>query len=177
MSRTNRYARYESRRIFCTLVRLVWVGCKLPLRWVRWYGLDPGAASTLQKSRARFVAGCERLWRGYNHLWSVTLVLALLSMLILLGAFDNISVVIRSTLLLVRTPDAMRGRVSAVSSLFIGTSNQLGGFESGADRAIVGPVPAVALGGIGTLLVVTLVAMCSPEIRRLGTLRGGAVEN
>ncbi|HEY3992588.1 MAG TPA: MFS transporter [Ktedonobacteraceae bacterium] len=97
-------------------------------------------------------------------------------MLILLGAFDNISVVIRSTLLLVRTPDAMRGRVSAVSSLFIGTSNQLGGFESGLAAQLFGPVPAVVLGGIGTLLVVTLVAMCWPEMRRLGTLREGAVE-
>jgi MFS family permease len=97
-------------------------------------------------------------------------------MLILLGAFDNISVVIRSTLLLVRTPDAMRGRVSAVSSLFIGTSNQFGGFESGLAAQLFGPVPAVVLGGIGTLLVVTLVAMCWPEMRRLGTLREGAVE-
>ena len=98
-------------------------------------------------------------------------------MLILLGAFDNISVVIRSTLLLVRTPDAMRGRVSAVSSLFIGTSNQLGGFESGLTAQLFGPVLSVALGGIGTLLVVALVAMLWPEMRRLGTLRESAVEH
>ncbi len=98
-------------------------------------------------------------------------------MLILLGAFDNISVVIRATLLLVRTPDAMRGRVSAVSSLFIGTSNQLGGFESGLTAQLFGPIPAVVLGGIGTLLVVTLVAIYWPEMRKLGPLREGAVEH
>lgn len=92
-------------------------------------------------------------------------------MLVLLGALDNISVVIRSTLLLVRTPDEMRGRVSAVSSLFIGTSNQLGGFESGLTAQLFGPAPAVALGGIGTILVVALVATFWPEMRKLGTLR------
>ncbi len=92
-------------------------------------------------------------------------------MLFLLGAFDNISVVIRSTLLLIRTPDEMRGRVSAVSSLFIGTSNQLGGFESGLVAQLIGPVLAVVTGGIGTILVVILVAWHWPEMRRLSTLR------
>src|SRR6185437_2583524 len=92
-------------------------------------------------------------------------------MLVLLGALDNVSVVIRSTLLLVRTPDEMRGRVSAVSSLFIGTSNQLGGFESGLTAQLFGVVPAVAIGGIGTILVVSLVALFWPEMRKLGTLR------
>jgi MFS family permease len=94
-----------------------------------------------------------------------------LLMLFLLGAFDNISVVIRSTLLLVRTPDEMRGRVSAVSSLFIGTSNQLGGFESGLVAQLIGPVPAVVVGGIGTILVVLLIGWVWPEMRNLGTLR------
>jgi len=92
-------------------------------------------------------------------------------MLFLLGAFDNISVVIRSTLVLVRTPDEMRGRVSAVNSLFIGTSNQLGGFESGLVAQLFGPVIAVVAGGIGTILVVLLVAWLWPEMRRLTTLR------
>ena len=92
-------------------------------------------------------------------------------MLFLLGAFDNISVVIRSTLVLIRTPDEMRGRVSAVSSLFIGTSNQLGGFESGLAAQLFGPVIAVVAGGIGTIFVVILVAWLWPEMRRLTTLR------
>jgi MFS family permease len=91
--------------------------------------------------------------------------------LFMLGACDNISVVIRSTLVLVRTPDEMRGRVSSVSSLFIGTSNQLGGFESGLAAQLFGPVLAVAGGGIGTIAVVLLVAAIWPEMRRLGTLR------
>ncbi|SRR5579875_279280 len=94
-----------------------------------------------------------------------------LLMLFLLGAFDNISVVIRSTLLLVRTPDEMRGRVSAVNSLFIGTSNQLGGFESGAVAQLIGPVPAVVVGGIGTILVVLLVSWIWPQMRNMGALR------
>jgi MFS family permease len=91
-------------------------------------------------------------------------------MLFLLGAFDNISVVIRSTLVLLRTPDEMRGRVGAVNSLFIGASNQLGGFESGALAQLLGPVFSVVAGGIGTLCVVALVAWIWPEMRRLRTL-------
>lgn len=98
-------------------------------------------------------------------------------MLILLGALDNVSVVIRSTLLLVRTPDEMRGRVGAVSSLFVGTSNQLGGFESGLTAQLLGPVPAVAIGGLGTVLVVLLIAWRWPEMRRLGTLRESVAEH
>ncbi len=92
-------------------------------------------------------------------------------MLLVLGALDNVSVVIRATLLLVRTPDEMRGRVSAVNSLFIGTSNQLGGFESGVTAQLLGPIGSVVLGGIGTILVVVLVAVLWPEMRRLSTLR------
>jgi MFS family permease len=93
-----------------------------------------------------------------------------LLMLFLLGAFDNVSVVIRSTLVLLRTPDTMRGRVGAVNSLFISASNQLGGFESGLTAQLFGPVAAVVAGGIGTLLVVLLVAWHWPEMRRLGAL-------
>ena len=93
------------------------------------------------------------------------------AMLFLLGACDNISVVIRSTLVLLRTPDKMRGRVGAVNSLFIGTSNQLGGFESGLTAQLFGPVAAVVAGGVGTLLVVAAVAMRWPEMRSLSTLR------
>jgi len=69
------------------------------------------------------------------------------------GASDMVSVVIRSTLVQLETPDAMRGRVSAVNSVFIGASNQLGEFESGATAALLGPVGSVVLGGAGTLLV------------------------
>lgn len=102
---------------------------------------------------------------GLSHMFVLSL-----AMLLVLGALDNVSVVIRSTLVLVRTPDAMRGRVGAVNSLFISTSNQLGGFESGLAAQLVGPVLAVVGGGIGTLVVVALVAWRWPEMRRLRTL-------
>ncbi len=97
----------------------------------------------------------------------------ILSVLMLgtLGAVDNISVVIRATLLLVKAPDEVRGRVAAVNSVFIGTSNQLGGFESGLTAQLFGPVASVVAGGIGTLLVVCAVAWVWPEIRRLGELK------
>lgn len=94
-----------------------------------------------------------------------------LLMLALLGAFDNVSVVIRSTLVQVLTPDAMRGRIAAVNSLFVGTSNELGGFESGVVAAAIGPVGSVVLGGLGTLVVVIAIGATWPEIRRLGELR------
>ncbi|MDQ2904223.1 MAG: MFS transporter [Chloroflexota bacterium] len=93
-----------------------------------------------------------------------------LIMLFALGAFDNISVVIRSTLLLMRTPDAMRGRISSVNSLFIAASNELGGFESGLVAQLLGPVVAVIGGGVGTVLVVLVVALLWPQMRRLGSL-------
>ncbi|MBY4949670.1 MFS transporter [Cupriavidus respiraculi] len=74
--------------------------------------------------------------------------------LVVLGASDMISVVVRSTLVQLDTPDDMRGRVGAVNSVFIGASNQLGEFESGVTAALLGPVGAVLLGGIGTLVIV-----------------------
>ncbi|HEY4989511.1 MAG TPA: MFS transporter [Opitutaceae bacterium] len=76
--------------------------------------------------------------------------------LLLMGAVDTVSVVIRSSLVQLETPDEMRGRVGAVNSLFIGTSNQLGEFESGVTASLLGTVPATVLGGIGTLVVAAL---------------------
>jgi len=96
-----------------------------------------------------------------------------LLMLALLGAFDNISVVIRSTLLLIRTPNALLGRISAVNFIFIGASNELGGFESALVAQLFGPVISVVGGGIGTILVVMAVALIWPEMRRLGTMSAG----
>ncbi len=93
-----------------------------------------------------------------------------LAMLILMGALDNISVVIRHSLLMIFTPDEMRGRVNSVNTIFIGASNELGGFESGALAAIIGPVAAVILGGFGTMIVVGLVAQYIPRLRQLGRL-------
>jgi MFS family permease len=93
-----------------------------------------------------------------------------LVMLVALGALDNISVVIRSTLMLTRVPDDMRGRISAVNSVFIGASNELGQFESGVAAALLGPVGAVVFGGVGTLAVVAATARWLPDIRKLGRL-------
>ena len=93
-------------------------------------------------------------------------------MLLLAGALDNVSVVVRHTLVQVLTPDRMRGRVSAVNNMFIGTSNELGAFESGVTAAILGPVAAVVVGGLGTILVVAAVAAAWPSVRRFGPLDG-----
>lgn len=93
-----------------------------------------------------------------------------LLMLALSGALDNISVVIRHTLVQVRTPDHLRGRVSAVNSVFIGISNELGAFESGLAAAFFGPILAVASGGIGTIAIVFLITFFVPGIRQLDSL-------
>jgi len=90
--------------------------------------------------------------------------------LVLCGAADNVSVIIRHTLVQLLTPDDKRGRVSAVNSLFIGTSNELGGFESGLVAHWLGPVLAVVTGGAGTIVVVLAVAWLWPEVRRYGRL-------
>jgi MFS family permease len=90
--------------------------------------------------------------------------------LVLLGASDMISVVVRSSLIQLGTPDAMRGRVSAVNAMFIGTSNQLGEFESGVMAAWLGTVPSVVVGGIGTLLAVLLGRRLFPQLARIDRL-------
>jgi hypothetical protein len=82
-----------------------------------------------------------------------------------MGAADTISVVIRSSLVQLETPDEMRGRVGAVNSLFIGTSNQLGEFESGVTASLFGTVQATVLGGVGTLVVAALWMRFFPSLR------------
>ena len=82
------------------------------------------------------------------------------------GAADMVSIVVRQTLVQLETPDVMRGRVSAVNSVFIGASNQLGEFESGATAAWLGPVGSVVLGGVGTLLVAVLWWRWFPQLAR-----------
>lgn len=97
---------------------------------------------------------------------STSFPLSLLALAVL-GAADVVSMVIRLSLAQIRTPDAMRGRVSAVHSLFTGTSNQLGAFESGLAAALLGAVPAVLLGGVGTIAVAALWMWLFPELRHL----------
>jgi MFS family permease len=92
------------------------------------------------------------------------------SLLALSGALDNVSVVVRGTLVQVLTPDEMRGRVAAVNTVFVSSSNELGEFESGVTAEWFGPIPSVVGGGAGTILVVLLVACAFPALVRLGPL-------
>jgi MFS family permease len=102
---------------------------------------------------------------GLSHSLAVSLV-----MLFLIGASDTISVIVRSTMIQLSTPDEMRGRVSAVNMVFIGASNEVGQFESGVTAQLFGTVPAVVLGGAGTVLIVLLWAWFFPGLRKLDRL-------
>lgn len=92
--------------------------------------------------------------------------------LLAVGATDQVSMFVRQTLIQLSTPDEMRGRVGAVTSLFIGASNQLGEFESGSVAAMVGAVPAVVLGGVGAVGLAGLWAAMFPALRRVDRLLG-----
>ena len=100
---------------------------------------------------------------------SDSLILSLFA-LILLGSSDMISVVIRSTLVQLETPDEMRGRVSAANSVFIGSSNQLGEFESGVTAAWFGVIPAIVIGGVGTIAIVGVWMCLFPDLLKRKTL-------
>jgi hypothetical protein len=100
---------------------------------------------------------------------SRSVALSLVSLFVL-GASDMVSVVVRSTLVQIATPPAMRGRVSAVNLLFIGASNEFGQFESGLTAQWLGAVPAVVAGGVGTLIVVGLWSWLFPQLRNLDRL-------
>jgi hypothetical protein len=95
-----------------------------------------------------------------------------IAMLAIMGAADMVSVFVRSSVVQLGTPDEMRGRVSAVHSLFVGTANELGDFRAGAAAAWLGAVPAVLAGGVATLAVVGIWAWLFPELRRVARLAG-----
>lgn len=123
-------------------------------------------------------AGATMLWSvgGFGIFtmvfgFSRSLPLSLIS-LFLVGAADMVSVVVRGVLIQIETPDEMRGRVNAVDMIFIGASNELGEFESGLAAQWLGTVPAVVLGGVGTILVTVLWARMFPELRRADKLAG-----
>jgi MFS family permease len=109
--------------------------------------------------------GLATIGFGYSRVFWLSFV-----MLFLCGVTDYISVVVRHTLVQLLTPDKMRGRVSAINSLFIGTSNQMGEFESGIVAHYTGPIFAVVSGGVGTIAVVILAAFLWPELRKYGRL-------
>jgi MFS family permease len=100
---------------------------------------------------------------------STNIILSLVALLFI-GGSDVVSVVIRQSLVQLQTPDEMRGRVNAVNSLFIGTSNQLGEFESGMVAGLIGTVPAAFVGGVGTILVAGLWMYLFPSLRRIRSL-------
>ena len=93
-----------------------------------------------------------------------------LAALAIMGGADVVSVVIRFSLVQLRTPPDMRGRVSAVNGLFTGTSNQLGDFRAGVMGALFGAVPAVVIGGVGTILVTAIWMFLFPELKRIRSL-------
>jgi hypothetical protein len=87
--------------------------------------------------------------------------------LFMIGAIDNVSVIIRSTVMQTYTPDTMRGRVSSVNSIFISSSNEIGSFESGIAAKLMGVVPSVVFGGVMTILVVTSMIKITPKLLKL----------
>lgn len=110
------------------------------------------------------VFGAATVVFGLSHDFMLSL-----AMLVLLGAADGISVFIRNTLIQLNTPDAMRGRVSAISGLAISASNELGEMQSGLAAALLGPVGAVALGGAGAILVTAIWTVIFPQLRKAKT--------
>lgn len=136
--------------------------------WLAHHPLRGHAGRTMFGAVAMF--GVATVVFGVSNSFTVSLFA-----LLVLGASDMISVVIRQSLVQLQTPDHMRGRVSAVNSLFIGTSNQLGEFESGVMAAWLGVVPSVVVGGIGTLVVVLAWMRLFPSLAGIDRLEGRAV--
>ena len=134
------------------------VGAVLMALWLTRRPLQHHTGRYLFQSVALF--GLATIVFGLStHLWLS------LACLFVLGAADMISVFVRQTLVQIETPDPMRGRVAAVNTVFIGASNELGEFESGILAALIGTVPAVVVGGIGTLVVVALWRRWFPALR------------
>ncbi len=112
-----------------------------------------------------FGFGAFTLLFGLSHSFEFSLLLLLFA-----GMADTISVIVRSTMIQLGTPDEMRGRVSAVNMVFVGASNEIGQFESGITAQWLGAVPAVVLGGLGTMLIVLVWSWIFPDLRRLDRL-------
>jgi MFS family permease len=130
------------------------------------------ARRSLDRKVGPIMLGCVAAFGVATIVFALSKLLWLsLVALALLGAFDMVSMVIRGALIQLDTPDAMRGRVSAVNAIFINTSNQLGEFESGAIAAWLGAVPSALIGGIGTLVVVALWTAIFPALRQRDRLQ------
>lgn len=127
---------------------------------VAWFPLERRAGRAM--FACVFLFGVATIAFGLSRSFPVSLVA-----LLVLGAADMVSVVVRSTLIQTRTPDEMRGRVGAVNMVFVGASNELGEFESGVTAAWLGPRIAVLVGGIGTCLIVVIWSLLFPELRKV----------
>jgi MFS family permease len=136
------------------------VGSVLMMFLITYYPIKKNAGRTLLWAVAGF-GFCMIGFALSTNFWLSMLILALS------GAFDSISVLIRSTLLQTLTPENMKGRVSAVNSIFIGSSNEIGAFESGVAARLMGVIPSVIFGGCMTLLVVLTTAWKAKRLRRL----------
>jgi MFS family permease len=132
----------------------VWLAHRAPMRH---------AGFAIFASVAAF-GGCMILFALSREFWLS------FAVLVASGVFDNVSVVIRSTLLQTRTPEHLLGRVSAVNQIFIGSSNEIGAFESGVAARLLGVVPSVLFGGVMTLIVVGITAWRMPKLRQLKTI-------
>ncbi|MBF0506727.1 MAG: MFS transporter [Nitrospirae bacterium] len=129
------------------------------------------ARHPLQRHVGRTMFGAVTVFGGATIIFAVSTSFILsLVILAILGAADVISVVIRHSLVQIETPDEMRGRVSAVNSMFIGTSNQLGEFESGVTAAWFGVIPSVLIGGIGTIIIVIIWMRLFPQLANIYSL-------
>lgn len=143
------------------------IGATLMAAWLARNPIDGGAGRKMFAAVGVF--GFATIVFGFSTDFWLSL-----AALAVLGAADIVSVIIRQTLVQMRTPDAMRGRVSAVNLIFITSSNELGEFESGLTAALFGAVPAVLLGGIGTLAVAALWAWRFPSLRNVDRLDGAS---
>ena len=139
---------------FGAFLTSIWVAHRPPMK---------SAGTTLLKAVAGF--GVATIVFGLSRWFWLSF-----SMLALAGGLDLVSVLVRHTLVQVLTPDSMRGRITSVSYIFIHSSNELGGFESGAAATLVGLIPSVVIGGIGSILVVLAVLRIWPEVARLRSL-------
>jgi MFS family permease len=137
--------------------------------WLAHYALERRVGAIMFASVAGF--GIATLVFAVSTSFTLSLVA-----LAALGALDMISMVIRGALVQLETPDAMRGRVSAINAIFINTSNQLGEFESGVTAAWFGTVPSVLIGGIGTLVVVGLWMWWFPALRKRDRMQAHAAD-
>jgi hypothetical protein len=119
----------------------------------------------LRMFQAVIIFGAATIVFGISHIFALSL-----AALLIMGAADTVSVIIRVSLVQLRTPDAMRGRVSAVNFLFINASNNLGEFESGITAGLFGAVPAAIIGGIGSIVVALLWMRLFPTLRDVDRL-------